>query len=133
MEYPIKMDDLGVPLFSETSICELTKSPRWLEETQRSKNVPEASEGTFHLSLGMARGPGLFRSEKRVDLPKDRVHSHLPRRMPAEKDGQQREWKKNNGNFSEKASQMSGKGYTIRFMHLEFVLCVQPLTIVIHE
>ena len=65
-----------------------------------------ASEGTFHLSLGMARGPGLFRSEQRVDLLKDRVHSHLPRRMPAEKDGQQRTM----GTFQRKLRKCQVKG-----------------------
>jgi len=29
MENPVKMDDLGVPLFSETSISETTPGPGW--------------------------------------------------------------------------------------------------------
>ena len=70
MENPIKMDDLGVPLFSDTSICS------WLTRSQISQTKPESLCGCPFDHAPLQRPPALrkltlvmvvfFREKKRA-------------------------------------------------------------------
>ena len=76
MENPVKMDDLGVPLFSETSISETTPAPGWFQnqgaislgkEDVVQQGPSRHGAMSSRLTFGMFDPPGGMGGTRRVD------------------------------------------------------------------